>query len=88
MKDRIDEGGILKQRLVAISDDETAFSLNLKCYEAGLQSFAELVDELSSSSAVPREQGLSRRTYCGRRWIRGQATPADLRKGLNFAVSD
>ena len=41
--DRVDGGLILKQRIVSVSDHETAFSLNAKCFEAGLESFPEHV---------------------------------------------
>ncbi|HEX2036296.1 MAG TPA: formyltransferase family protein [Chloroflexota bacterium] len=64
MTDRLDEGRILKQRAVPISDDETAFSLNAKCYEAGVQAFAELVGELEQGALTqPAPQEPQARTY-------------------------
>lgn len=46
LKETADEGRILKSRAVAIAANETSMSLNAKCYEAGLASFVELVQEL------------------------------------------
>ena len=58
----VDAGRILEQRLFQVSPGETAFSLNAKCYDAGLQSFGELVDKIVSDSLQPVVQDLSRRT--------------------------
>ncbi|MDF2368246.1 MupA/Atu3671 family FMN-dependent luciferase-like monooxygenase [Sneathiella sp.] len=58
-----DEGRILKSRTVEIASDETSMSLNAKCYEAGLASFAELVEELKSNSVRPQEQGHDKTRY-------------------------
>src|SRR5918997_2918004 len=63
MTDRVDAGLILKQRAVEVSEDETAFSLNAKCYEAGIQSFAELTADFSSGGFAPSDPRLDERTY-------------------------
>jgi amino acid adenylation domain-containing protein len=60
---RVDAGRILKQRVVEISEHETAFSLNGKCYEAGIQSFAELTADISSGRLAPSDPRLDERTY-------------------------
>jgi amino acid adenylation domain-containing protein len=61
--ERVDAGDILKQRSVEIAPDETAFTLNLKCYEAAISSFAELIDELAEDRAGARKQNLGERTF-------------------------
>ena len=63
MSEQVDAGKILKQRQVEMAEDETALSLNLKCYEAGIRSFAELVDELASGTSRPQQQDLRQRSY-------------------------
>jgi polyketide synthase PksN len=66
MVSNVDKGNILKQKTVKIEDNETAFSLNVKCYEAGVESFAELLDELAANSYALTFQDLNRRTYYGK----------------------
>ena len=51
--DVVDGGDILVQRLLPIADGETAFSLNSRCLEAGIETFGEVLDAL--------EQGTERR---------------------------
>src|SRR5207302_10137210 len=48
--DVVDGGGILKQQPVEITEGETAFSLNTKCFAAGIETFPELIDELSNGT--------------------------------------
>jgi len=62
----VDAGNILKQISVEINSDETTFTLNGKCYEAAICSFAQLIDELSSGQALGRKPNLDERTYFGR----------------------
>ncbi len=64
--DEVDAGAILKQREIPVADRETALSLNVKCYEAGLAAFGELVPELERETAAPTEQNLAERTYFSR----------------------
>ena len=57
MSAEVDKGDILKQRSVDIVEDDTAFTLDAKCYEASINSFAELVDELvSGRNAISWEE--------------------------------
>lgn len=63
MSSGVDEGDILKQRSVDIVEGDTAFTLNVRCYEACIDSFAELVDELASGRVEFRKQNLTKRTY-------------------------
>jgi natural product biosynthesis luciferase-like monooxygenase protein len=63
MKEKPDEGRILKSQKVSIDDDETSMSLNAKCYEAGLASFMELVQQIKDGKVEPQEQGEVRHWY-------------------------
>ncbi|MEW5927750.1 MAG: amino acid adenylation domain-containing protein [Gemmatimonadota bacterium] len=63
--DEVDAGDVLKQRLVEVEPRDTALALNAKCYDAALESFEELVDELAEERCVPRPQDPARRSYFG-----------------------
>ncbi|MCB5204661.1 LLM class flavin-dependent oxidoreductase [Neorhizobium sp. T786] len=49
MTDEIDAGDIYAQASFEIAEDETAFTLNSKCFEAGLGSFADLVTAIADN---------------------------------------
>lgn len=66
MTERVDAGDILKQHTVPIAPDETALSLNLKCYDAAIASFTELVAALVSGQIRPRKQNLRKRRFFAR----------------------
>ena len=72
MTEHVDGGRILKQRAVEIAPDDTAFTLSAKCYEAAIQSFGELLSELTADTVSPRDQAPAERTYFTR-----QQRPAD-----------
>lgn len=61
-----DTGDVLKQELFPIAADETALTLNTKCYEAAIRSFAVLIDELAAERATLTPQDLGARTYFAR----------------------
>ncbi len=65
MRETVDTGDILQQRIFALAPDETALTLNRKCFKAGIESFEELVKILGDGSGTPRAlpQNLSERTY-------------------------
>ncbi|KTC87247.1 amino acid adenylation domain-containing protein [Legionella drozanskii] len=65
MCEQVDAGEILKQPRFSINEDETALSLNLKCYEHAVKAFNELIDELSSNTTALLKQDLSTRSYYG-----------------------
>ncbi|WP_133127062.1 amino acid adenylation domain-containing protein [Legionella nagasakiensis] len=65
MEEIVDAGSILKQPSFPIEDEDTALTLNLKCYEHAVSSFRELVDELAASTIVLTPQNLSARSYYG-----------------------
>lgn len=62
----IDTGAILHQRFFDIAADETAHSLNSKCYAAGLESFAELLPLLQSGQHAGTPQDAGQRSYVAR----------------------
>src|SRR3989441_6520094 len=94
ISDLVDGGRIVKQQPVSIAEDETAHSLNTKCFEAGMQSFADLVEEIENGRCQPRDQDLSQRTYFGMYerppaacvlvWEKPAAELAALVRGLEF----
>ncbi|MGC4025587.1 MAG: LLM class flavin-dependent oxidoreductase [Mesorhizobium sp.] len=53
MTQAVDSGAILKTKRFAIAPGETAFSLNLRCYEAGEETFRELLGDLASNQLTP-----------------------------------
>ncbi|WP_164018466.1 MupA/Atu3671 family FMN-dependent luciferase-like monooxygenase [Pyxidicoccus trucidator] len=60
-----DKGRILKQRLFDVAPNETAFSLNARCYTLGMETFAELAAELVEGRVEPVEQDFAQRSYFG-----------------------
>jgi natural product biosynthesis luciferase-like monooxygenase protein len=63
---RADTGDILLQRAFAIEADDTAFTLNARCFQVGQETFAELADGLAAGTVTGRAQDLTRRSYFGR----------------------
>ncbi|VDC27711.1 MupA/Atu3671 family FMN-dependent luciferase-like monooxygenase [Pseudogemmobacter humi] len=66
----LDRGRILVERRFDIAPDETALTLNTRCFEAGLESFPEVVAQLESGPQ-PRAQ-----TGEGRLHLRSERPPA------------
>mgnify|MGYP001627817984 CR=1 FL=1 len=62
----IDEGDILARRVFDVAADETAFSLNSKCYAAAMDSFGEVITQLESGTPDRTAQDLSQRSYFAR----------------------
>lgn len=67
MTDAVDRGDILVERRFAITPDDTALTLNTKCYEAGIDGFEELIAGLGAGTLVPRPQPGAIQHYYGRR---------------------
>jgi len=63
MTELVDGGDILKQVPIDINQRDTTLTLKVKCYEAAIRSFSQLIDELSSGQAVALKQNLNERTY-------------------------
>ncbi|QNP75020.1 amino acid adenylation domain-containing protein [Streptomyces roseirectus] len=66
MNREADTGDLLKQRPVPVPPAATVHDLDVACFDAGVESFAELVDELAAGTAVRTPQDMSLRTYHGR----------------------
>ncbi|AOX00349.1 hypothetical protein BJP34_13585 [Moorena producens PAL-8-15-08-1] len=63
MTQGIDEGDIIKQIKLPILESETAFTLNIKCYDAALESFPELIDALAFDRIEAQPQNREQRLY-------------------------
>jgi methionyl-tRNA formyltransferase len=74
MDEHFDTGPVILQERIAISDDETVFSLSLKGARVGAQLLARALTKIADASApaVPQEPGSG--NYCS--W----PTPADVRR--------
>ncbi len=66
MAEGIDTGNIIKQRAIDIEPAETALSLNLKCYQAAIATFTELIAELATNQVTLTPQCLQQRSYFSR----------------------
>ena len=63
MTSRVDAGDVLVQTSLAIDPDDTALTLNLKCHEAAVIGFRELLAAMETGTVNPRRQDMSRRTF-------------------------
>ncbi|MBD2801227.1 amino acid adenylation domain-containing protein, partial [Xenorhabdus sp. M] len=59
----VDTGDIAVQLPVSIEEHDSAFSLNLKCYQAAQKGFAELLNQLGQDTLVTHPQELSQRSF-------------------------
>ncbi|HEX6047828.1 MAG TPA: AMP-binding protein, partial [Gemmatimonadaceae bacterium] len=90
----VDAGDVLVRRSVPIEPEDTALSLNAKCYEAAAEAFVELTEALERGDPPRQPQDLSRRTYFGRYdrpaaaaildWRRPVADLSALARALDF----
>ncbi|HUD31043.1 MAG TPA: MupA/Atu3671 family FMN-dependent luciferase-like monooxygenase [Novosphingobium sp.] len=62
MTGAVDEGAVLAADAFEIAAEETALSLNTRCFEAGLRCFAAMVDDLDAAvtAAVPQDRAPDR----------------------------
>jgi amino acid adenylation domain-containing protein/non-ribosomal peptide synthase protein (TIGR01720 family) len=60
---QVDAGDVIKQRRFDILPDDTALTLNMRCYETAISVFAELIDDLACGQMSLRPQNLDERTY-------------------------
>lgn len=67
MTDLIDRGQILAERAIVLDPEETALTLNAKCFAAGMETFEELVGQIARSSLCPTPQPTRVGRYYGRR---------------------
>ncbi len=61
----IDTGDIIVQKEIAIEDDDTSISLNMKCYEAAVTAFVQVVKEIQTDSLTVKKQNFDNRSYFG-----------------------
>ena len=61
--DEIDAGDIVAQQLLPVLPNDTALSLNTRCFEAALKSFGELITSIADNKLTPVAQNLVNRTY-------------------------
>ena len=80
MSGRVDSGDILAQEEVAITPDDTSLSLNIKCYDAALRSFAALTEQLLEGEPVRRRQDPAQRSFFARSKRPHAACALDLRR--------
>lgn len=59
----VDEGRILAQETFDIHPSGTAFTLNTRCFEAGVQSFARVMEAVENDIPDAQDQDLSARSY-------------------------
>ncbi|SDW99546.1 natural product biosynthesis luciferase-like monooxygenase domain-containing protein [Ruegeria halocynthiae] len=82
----VDEGGIVAQNLFDISDNETALTLNTKCYGAAIESFSDVILALETGQA-PAPQDLSQRSYFAKNDRPEAAARLDFAKPARELVS-
>lgn len=63
VSNKIDEGGIVKQRIFPIEADDTAFTHNLRCYEEAIQSFSDMILDIEQGQLSCKKQNLKNRSY-------------------------
>ena len=61
----IDKGDVIARHVFDISDDETALTLNAKCFEAALNSFPDLLTKMENQNLSCMPQDLEKRKYYG-----------------------
>ncbi len=66
MEKELDKGAVLKQVRFPIEPGETALSLNTRCFEAALESFGELLEDLERRGPRPQAQEPGEFRYYGR----------------------
>ncbi|WOB07297.1 MupA/Atu3671 family FMN-dependent luciferase-like monooxygenase [Piscinibacter gummiphilus] len=96
MTSAVDQGDILVQRRFDLSEGETALTLNTKCFEAGMESFEELVKGLADGTLQGRPQTEGVQKYFGRkdrpaaacaiRWDEPASKIATLVRALDFGT--
>lgn len=83
----IDEGDIVKQHLFDMAPNETALTLNTRCYEAAMDSFSELLLDLRGPGPHRQPQDLSLRSYHARFDRPAAAARLDLSRPAEAVVA-
>ncbi|PCH93085.1 MAG: peptide synthetase, partial [Rhodobacteraceae bacterium] len=60
----VDEGDILAQSSFDITPHDTSLTLNTKCFEAALDSFPNLLEQIATNGLQRQTQSLPHRHYC------------------------
>lgn len=63
MTEDVDTGDILKQVTFEINDNETAFTLNTRCYEEALTSFNELITDIENNNITKIRQDAGKSSF-------------------------
>lgn len=63
IEQKIDTGKVIHTRKFGIDQEETAYSLNLKCTNEALLSFPSLLEKIETHNIKEKQQDLSYRTY-------------------------
>ncbi|MET4329124.1 hypothetical protein ABIB80_004960 [Bradyrhizobium sp. i1.15.2] len=92
----VDTGDLVVQRQVLIGPTDTTLSLTLKCYEAAVEGFRELLTGLTNGTLAARSQALANRSYFpgGRRadasgslrWDRSAQDLSAMARALEFGL--
>lgn len=83
MEKGADRGDIVVQREVTVAEDDTALTLNAKCFGAGVESFEEVLGEIEKGLPGRWAQDFSQRSYFGL----AHRAPAAGRLDLSDTVS-
>ncbi|WP_456639423.1 non-ribosomal peptide synthase/polyketide synthase [Bradyrhizobium sp. USDA 10063] len=91
---RVDAGDLVVQRQVLIAPSDTALTLNLKCYEAAIEGFGELLTRLTNGELSARPQALADRSVFPKRrrpdaagclrWDRSAQDLSAMTRALDF----
>jgi natural product biosynthesis luciferase-like monooxygenase protein len=94
MEVEVDRGDILARERFPIEDDDTALTVNARCYEAGLASFGKLLSGLERGTVERRPQDPAQFRYYGKHqrpdnaaivdWSQPAARIAALVRALQF----
>ncbi|MFG6080613.1 MupA/Atu3671 family FMN-dependent luciferase-like monooxygenase [Paracoccus litorisediminis] len=63
---KVDQGDILAQRLFDLRPDDTALTLNARCFARAAESFPDVVTQLEGAGPQRVPQDLSQRSYVGK----------------------
>ncbi|CEK09599.1 formyltransferase family protein [Legionella hackeliae] len=65
VNDGIDEGDIVYQSTFQLSKNETALTLNLRCFDEATNGFVDIIEKIQSSSLIKKKQNTEIRSYFG-----------------------
>jgi natural product biosynthesis luciferase-like monooxygenase protein len=94
MTREVDRGDILAQRRFDLSDNESALTLNTRCFEAAIESFEQVARGLLDATLVPRAQASAPQRLYRRKdrplavidWSKPAAEIARLVRALDFGA--